>query len=54
MSDYQKQDFEVIAKEITIALIQKCDLVNQDLSDFACNTFDQVYKQIYQTVIKGE
>lgn len=50
MSNLNDESYEVIAKEITIALIQKTNRVNEEAAKFACDTFDKVYKQITQTV----
>lgn len=49
MSEWQGQTYEVIAKEITIALIQKSGLQSDKLLEYACESFDKIYKQIIET-----
>jgi len=49
MAETQDQSHEVIAKEITIALIQKSSYGSDKLLEYACESFDKVYKQIVET-----
>lgn len=43
------QSFEVMAKEITIAVIQKCSLPNDQLLNFALKSYDEIYKQLLRS-----
>lgn len=45
----QGQTDEVIAKEITIALIQKSTLASDRLLVHACETYDKVLKQVVES-----
>lgn len=49
MSDTRDESFDVIAKEITIALIQKSAVSGESLLAFACEAYDKLYKQISET-----
>jgi hypothetical protein len=49
MAEYQGQTEEVIAKEITIAIINKMGIIghiNSDPVDNACKMYDKIYKQV--------
>jgi len=50
MSDYKDETPELMAKEITIALIQKSGLQSKELLEYTCKAYDQVLKQIVKTI----
>lgn len=45
----ESQSSEIIAKEITIALIQKSTLESVDLLDHVCKAYDKVLKQVVES-----
>jgi hypothetical protein len=50
MSEHKKnQAVEVIAKEITIALIQKAPYGGDKLLDYTCDSFERVYNHLVKT-----
>ena len=49
MAEMQDQSNEVIAKEITIAVIQNSGLNGDYLLEFACKSYDMIYKQVIKT-----
>lgn len=55
MSDHKKnQAVEVIAKEITIALIQKAPYGGDKLLDYTCDSFERVYNHLVKTCNETE
>lgn len=49
MAEIHGQEYEVIAKEITIALIQKSTFASDRLLEYACESYDKIFKQLIET-----
>lgn len=45
MSEFQNQSFEVIAKEITIAIIEKYNFKENALEEI-CKIYDRIHEQV--------
>jgi len=49
LSETYSQSPELMAKEITIALIQKSSYASDKLLDYACESYDKVLKQLVES-----
>ncbi len=49
VSEYRDEDPSIIAKEITLALVQKNSMNSDKMIEYACNAYDKVYKQVVKT-----